>query len=185
MKFLWVAVIFMLVAGGVLYLSSHSSSVWETLAEKQGGGVGAPEEIVEKNGVTMAEVKQAVNENLPKLLPAVYGGSVFCAFFVYGFDVNETNNRIEAAVWAYCEEYYKQNNELSLGAGVSEPVKMNFYLIDSDLVFANFEEPISGEDYASSIKIMFPEYAKEILKGYSPWQFSPSPREQAAAYFKS
>ncbi len=129
-----------------------------------------------------------INEQLKSYLPEIgqpgYNGQVFCAHHLYGFDEEKENNLVKAYAWAYCEEYYQENGQLKMGFGVSEPVLVIMELKEGVLTAKSYKEPGNGSLYAPSIKEMFPEnYATKAIVGYQVDQLSPSPKEQAEAYY--
>jgi hypothetical protein len=129
-----------------------------------------------------------IEEQLKTYLPSIgelsYNGKLFCTHHLYGFDEDKENNQIKVYVWAYCEEYYLENNQLKMGFGVSEPVLVTMETKDGALVATSYREPGNGSLYAPSIKEMFPEkYAQDAINGFSVDQLKPSPKEQAEAFY--
>ena len=134
--------------------------------------------------VSEALINDQLKSYLPRILEPAYNGKVFCAYHLYGFDEDKSTNMVKAYVWAYCEEYYQQNGQLTMGSGVSEPVLVTLELQNGVLGVQGHQEPGNGSLYASSIKEMFPEkYFNEVIKGYQVDQFKPSPKEQAEEYY--
>jgi hypothetical protein len=135
--------------------------------------------------VNMATVDEAVKEYLPvKIIIADPGARVFCSHHIYGFDDDINSNQISAYVWAYCEEYFLKDERVTMGQGVSYPIKINLKIQNSKLIAVNHEEPVDGSGYGASIEKMFPEdFAKEAIRGYDIAKFNPSPEEQAKTFY--
>jgi hypothetical protein len=133
-----------------------------------------------------ALINQVLEEYLPSILKAAYGGKVFCSHYLYGYDQKEEKSEFYVYVWVNCEEYYKQGTNLKLGSGVSMPVRVSLASQNGKLVPQGYIEPENGEGYASSIKAMFPEnYASDAILGYDVSKFPQSPGSQAKEFFKS
>lgn len=120
-----------------------------------------------------------------QLVTDIYPQSkVFCSYHTYGTAKDEETMITFAYLWVYCEEYYLQNGQLAMGQGVSYPIKLTIEEKEGKYIVQDREEPLDGEDYAKSIKNMFPaKYAESAIKGYNLGKFNPSPNEQAKMYF--
>jgi hypothetical protein len=120
-----------------------------------------------------------------QLVTDIYPQSkVFCSYHTYGTEKEAVHNYTYAYVWAYCEEFYLQNGKLAMGQGISYPIRITFEEIDGELTAQGYDEPISGDGYAQSIRDIFPaKYAAQAIKGYDVKKFSPNPEEQAKMYF--
>ncbi len=129
--------------------------------------------------------KESIENYLNKnILKPEFGGKVFCSFYKYGSSENE--NKIDYYLWAYCEEYYKSNEEIKMGSGVSIPVKLNAIINNNQMEIIDFEQPIDGEGYPKSIKDMFPEeYEKEAINGFDINKFTENPKTKAYEFYKT
>lgn len=119
------------------------------------------------------------------IIPDIYPQSrVFCSYHTYGTQKDNELNYTYAYLWVYCEEYYMENGQLSMGQGISYPIKLTVEEIGGKLDVQSHEEPEDGAGYAQSIKTMFPEkYAEAAISGYDVKRFNPNPEEQARMYF--
>ena len=126
-------------------------------------------------------IEEYLNNNI---LKPEYGGKVFCVFNKYGSE--ETNNQISYYLWVYCEEYYKKNEDVLIGSGVSMPVRLNATKNENRIEIENFQQPIDGEGYSKSIKDMFPEgYAKTAINGFDISKLSENPKAKAYEFYKA
>ena len=97
-----------------------------------------------------------------------------------GFGITEDDNYRYAYMWIAEESYYVVDNKIISGSGSSMPYKFTFELNDNKVV--KYEIPKDGNEYASSIKEMYPddienkvinyqwkddEFIKEVKKYYS------------------
>ena len=127
-----------------------------------------------------AVIENYINENV---LKPEFGGKVFCVFNKYGSE--ENNDKIYYYLWAYCEEYYKKDDVILMGSGVSMPVKLIASKNKNGIQIESFIQPLDGEDYSKSIRNMFPEnYALEAIKGFDINKFPQSPKEKAYEFFR-
>lgn len=142
-----------------------------------------------KNNNQIPPIEESLSEDLlieeylnKNILKPEYEGKVFCSFYKYGSE--EKDNQIFYYLWAYCEEYYKKDNKVSMGSGVSMPVRLNSIKNGNQIEIKNFEQPIDGEGYLGSIKNMFPEnYATEAINGFDISTLSENPKEKAYKFF--
>jgi len=87
-------------------------------------------------------------------------------------------------LWGYCEEYYIKGETITLGTGVSEPIKLAFKNDGKRLTFDSVITPKDGNEYENSIRIIFPEeHVKQALEGVDTKQMVPSPKTQADNYY--
>jgi hypothetical protein len=136
-------------------------------------------------------VKESSSEDLQieeyldtNILNPEYGGKIFCVFHKYGS--KEINNKISYYLWTYCEEYYKKGNQILMGSGVSMPVRLNIEKDGNNLKIIGFNKPTDGEEYAKSIKEMFPEkYSSDAINGFDVTIFPKSPKEKADQYYNN
>ncbi len=88
-------------------------------------------------------------------------------FFDYkGFGISQENNKKYAYMWVLEEAYYVVNGDYHPGPGSSMPYKFEF---EDDKV-VNYEVPMDGTYYASSIKEMFPDDIEDDILNYKPWE---------------
>lgn len=135
--------------------------------------------------INSTSVNEAIDVYLPKrIIVADSGAHVFCSKHLYGYEENKNSTQITAYVWTYCEEYFLKDNTLTMGQGVSFPIKIYLKVQKGKLVATSHEEPIDGWGYDSSIRKMFPEgYAAEAIRGFDITKFNPSPEEQAKVFY--
>lgn len=86
----------------------------------------------------------------------------FQIFFDYkGFGISQKEDRKYAYMWILEESYYVENGELKTGSGSSMPYKITF---ENDKV-VDYQIPMDGSYYASSIREMFPnDIENQILQ---------------------
>jgi len=131
-------------------------------------------------------IKETLKSSLSKVaLKPEYGGSVFCSNHLYGFDEDKDSKMISVYVWVYCEEYFKEAQDIKMGSGVSYPIKVAMEIQKGTLGIQGIEVPQDGEGYASSIRDMFPDqYETEAINGFDVALLYPTPKQQAGEYFK-
>jgi len=120
-----------------------------------------------------------------KIVYDIYPQSkVFCSYHTYGTEKDEEHNYTYAYLWVFCEEYYIEGNQPVLGQGVSYPVKLIVEEEDGKFTVQSHEEPEDGENYAKSIRNMFPDkFEDAAINGYKTERFNPNPLDQAKMYF--
>jgi hypothetical protein len=183
-RFVWI--IFLLIL--VVFVGWVSVNQLKTQKAETSTKSPTPTQIQEETTVPQPVSESLINEQLQSFLPSIgelsYNGKLFCAHHLYGFNEDKENGQVKVYIWAYCEEYYLENNQLKMGFGVSEPVLATMELKDGGLVATSYREPGNGSLYASSIKEMFPEkYATEAINGFTVAELKPSPKEQAEAFY--
>lgn len=125
-------------------------------------------------------IEEYLNSNV---LEPEYGGKIFCVFHKYGSD--QKDNELAIYLWVYCEEYYKKGKEVSMGAGVSMPIKLNAKGSEEKFEILNYQKPVDGEGWLKSVKNIFPEeYLSDIINGFNIENFTQTPREKAFEYYK-
>lgn len=136
-------------------------------------------ESVNQNETEETIIEKYISNNL---LKPEFGGKVFCVFHNYSLEKNETENNYY--LWIYCEEYYKKDNKVLMGSGVSMPVKLETKKVNGAIEILNYQKPQDGEDYAKSIKEMFPDKFENLaINGFDITQFPVSPKQKADIYF--
>lgn len=166
---------------GALYAYSNRSQI-KSLFNKAESGTTTTEQ---SSPINPASVNEALETYLPKrIIVADPGAHVFCSKHLYGYEENKNNAQVSVYVWAYCEEYFLKDDTVTMGQGVSFPVKVFLKVQNGKLIATSHEEPVDGYDYANSIRKMFPEdYAAEAVRGYDIAKFKPSPEEQAKTFY--
>ena len=98
------------------------------------------------------------------ILQAEFGGEVFCAYEMYGWE--QTSSDATAWLWVHCEEYYLTDGELRTGSGLSSPISVHAAESDSGWTMVGHDEPELGDLYLDSVREMFPPtYADRALEG--------------------
>lgn len=135
--------------------------------------------------INLESINEAVDTYLPKrIIIADSGAHVFCSKHLYGYEESKNSAQVLAYLWTYCEEYFLKDEAVTMGQGVSFPIKIFLKIQNGKLVATSHEEPLDGEGYANSIHKMFPEgYAVEAIRGYDINKFKPSPEEQAKTFY--
>lgn len=81
-----------------------------------------------------------------------------------GFGITEDENYRYAYMWIAEESYYVVDNMIISGSGSSMPYKFTFELNDNKVV--KYEIPKDGNEYASSIKEMYPDDIENKVINY-------------------
>ncbi|MBR1416570.1 MAG: hypothetical protein IJ572_01990 [Bacilli bacterium] len=81
-----------------------------------------------------------------------------------GFGITEDDNYRYAYMWISEESYYVVDNKIISGSGSSMPYKFTFELNDNKVV--KYEIPKDGNEYASSIKEMYPDDIENKVINY-------------------
>ena len=81
-----------------------------------------------------------------------------------GFGITEDDNYRYAYMWISEESYYVVDNKIISGSGSSMPYKFTFELNDNKVV--KYEIPKDGNEYASSIKEMYPNDIENKVINY-------------------
>ena len=81
-----------------------------------------------------------------------------------GFGITEDDNYRYAYMWIAEESYYVVDNKIISGSGSSMPYKFTFELNDNKVV--KYEIPKDGNEYASSIKEMYPDDIENKVINY-------------------
>lgn len=83
-----------------------------------------------------------------------------------GFGISQENDKKYAYMWVLEEEYYVVKGDCHAGHGSSMPYKIEF---ENDKP-VNYEVPMDGTFYSSSIKEMFPDDIEDDILNYKPWE---------------
>jgi hypothetical protein len=86
---------------------------------------------------------------------AAFGGRVFCAYDVLATE--QAGNITTLYLWALCLEYYREQQQLEKGAGVSLPVALTLQNQAGSLRVLEHKVPGDGKDYGKDIKAIFPQ----------------------------
>jgi len=106
-----------------------------------------------------------LDENL--LLPN-FGGKVFTAHEILGAKAEEIY------VWAYAQEFYKQNNALEKGTGLSCPAVLTIDSQDGkEVKIVDHKLPRDGSFYSQDIKTMFPKKVQDAIFNINQGQTIP------------
>jgi len=134
---------------------------------EESGKKATPSAPPEQTNVDENQLNQAIEKYLEEeLVSPSFGGKVFCAHHLYGWEYNKTTATYYAFVWAYCQEFYPKDGTLAQGTGVSEPVRMAVEKANGEFLIVSRDEPADGSNYSASIKQMFPpQYADLAIKG--------------------
>ena len=81
-----------------------------------------------------------------------------------GFGITEDDDYRYAYMWIAEESYYVADNKIISGSGSSMPYKFTFELNDNKVV--KYEIPKDGNEYASSIKEMYPDDIENKVINY-------------------
>lgn len=138
------------------------------------------------NSLTDKDIKEEVFFTLPQfIMKPEFGGKVFCADSILGYDKSLSDKSISVYVWAYCEEYYLKGATVKLGAEVSRPVKIKYTSLNQKLNYDSITMPKEGGGYRESIAEMFPEKIQDqVMAGIDNATLIPSPQVQADNYYK-
>lgn len=80
-----------------------------------------------------------------------------------GFGIEEKNDKKYVYMWILDESYYVRNDKLRSGSGSSMPYKFTF---ENDKV-VNYQTPMDGSYYSSSIRDIFPDTIENKVLGYN------------------
>jgi hypothetical protein len=138
------------------------------------------------NSLTDKEIQEEVFFTLSQyVIKPEFGGKVFCADSIFGYDKTVSEKSISVYVWAYCEEYYLKGSTVRLGAAVSKPVKVKYISVNQKLNYDSIIVPNEGSGYKESITEMFPkEFQDQAVAGIDNTTLIPSPKVQADNYYK-
>jgi len=107
-------------------------------------------------GVSLANaITTYLDENL---VAPNFGGKVFTAYEILGAKAEEIY------VWAYAQEFYKENNALEKGTGLSCPVVLTVDSQDEKEVnIIDHKVPRDGSFYSQDIKTLFPKKVQDAI----------------------
>jgi hypothetical protein len=178
---------FFLIASAILFGigATYAFKNREQIGSQFGQSEGSAPTTGQTSLINLESVNEAIDNYLSKrIIIAKSGAHVFCSKHLYGYEESKNSAQVPAYVWVYCEEYFLKDETVTMGQGVSFPIKIYLKIQNGKLVAIRHEEPIDGEGYGSSIRKMFPEgYASEAIRGYDINKFNPSPEEQAKAFY--
>ncbi len=105
----------------------------------------------------------ALREHLEENLASPgFSGEMFCAYEVFGGEPR--GDTAVVYLWAECIEYYVEDGELKMGTGISLPLVLSVLPEDTGYSFVACAVPENGEQYAESVRRIFPkEYLGKIL----------------------
>lgn len=93
-----------------------------------------------------------------KVMQPIWGGKVFSSFKLFK-EVGDT-----LYIWAYIQEYYKEEGKVELGTGWSVPMEISIEDTLSEITIKNIFVPGDGDSYEKDIKKNFPsDIRKEVL----------------------
>ncbi len=82
-----------------------------------------------------------------------FGGRTYCEYELFGVEAKD--QEIVYYLWAFCQEYYiDQNNELQAGMALGGPVALTARIVDGQLTFLSHR---AFEDDYEAAKEVFPE----------------------------
>ena len=138
------------------------------------------------NSLSEKDIKEEVFYTLPQyVIKPEFGGKIFCANSIFGFDKAASEKSLFVYVWASCEEYYLKGTVVKLGAAISTPLKLKYISVSQKLVYESITLPKNGSEYKSSIAEMFPsQFQAPAIAGIDPAALIPSPKLQADNYYK-
>lgn len=136
--------------------------------------------------LTHQEVNKVVFNALPgEIFQSELKGKVFCANHLYGYVTDADQNLVYAYIYAHCEEYILEGEDIVLGKGISVPLRILFKYKNDNLIFDSISLPKDGSDYVKSINEIFPEkYTGDVLTPIDTSTLVPSPKTQADNYYK-
>jgi hypothetical protein len=113
------------------------------------------------------------------------GGVVFEAHELYGTE--KKDDKTYAYIWSVQQEYKYTDGKLENGAGLSIPLVLIMSMDkDSKYTVLEYKVPKDGEQYASSIKELFPkEYHEKILTRTNSAELEEIVKQKAQNYFIS
>jgi hypothetical protein len=85
-----------------------------------------------------------------------FGGKVFCAY--EGLNAKQDEGGM-MYVWAMCLEYHLEQDELTLGSGVSVPVALQVEQINDHYGIVGHVTPRDGTFYGEDVRASFPQSA--------------------------
>lgn len=179
-------IILLLLFAGILvglYYSFFSGDDWE-------GTFGIPVSISDEQKyaekLSDKDIEEFLFYNLPdRVITPEFGGKVFCANQIYGSDKNYKENLLDIYAYSFCEEYYLKDRVVTLGTGISTPLKITFAITRTDLTFKSVSIPNLGSDYNNSLLTVFPQkILPEVRMQVDTKTLIPLPKTQAENYYK-
>jgi hypothetical protein len=85
-----------------------------------------------------------------------FGGEVVCAYEVLNAEQGEEGKMY---VWAMCLEYYLEQDELTLGSGISAPVALEIDQITDHYEIVGHVTPRDGTFFGQDVRASFPKSA--------------------------
>jgi len=165
------------------YYFIFSNEEWNDEGSLSKGFLSEEQKYLES--LTEKEIQKQVFYTMSQeVLKPQFGGKVFCASKLYGFNIDPEDLILNVYLWGYCEEYYIKGETITLGTGISQAMKLTFKTDGNRLMFDSIVTPKDGYDYENSINIIFPEeHVKQALEGPDTKQMIPSPKTQADNYY--
>ncbi|MHB8107966.1 MAG: hypothetical protein ACYDH4_11160, partial [Candidatus Cryosericum sp.] len=103
-----------------------------------------------------------------KILQPGFGGTVFCAYSLFGSEIKD--NKMYIYLWAFWQEYRSENRQLVTGTGMSCPIALVATPSQRGYTVTGYQLPENGTAYVPSIRKMFPlAYYKEIFSSTHPF----------------
>lgn len=135
--------------------------------------------------LTQKEIQKEIFYGMPeRVLKPEFGGKVFCASELYGFDKDPDELSINIYLYGYCEEYYIKGETVTLGVSFSTPMRIVFKVYRQELVFDSLTAPKDGGEYTDPIEDIIPEkYVGRALQRPETTKMIPSPKTQAENYY--
>jgi len=93
-----------------------------------------------------------------KVIRPLYSGKVFSAFSLF------KNEGDTLYIWAYMQEYYKEDNAIKQGSGWSVPMEIIIKETPQEVIIKRLFTPSDGDMYTKGIRNHFPaDIQKQIL----------------------
>ncbi|KNY28295.1 hypothetical protein [Pseudobacteroides cellulosolvens] len=146
--------------------------------------------VVEDKNLKQSDKQNTIDDVISKYLEQKFdfkaiGGVVFEAHELYG--VEKKDDKTYAYIWSVQQEYKYTDGKLENGAGLSIPLVLVMNADrDNKYTVLEYKAPKDGEQYASSIKEMFPkEYHEKILTRTNSAELEEIVKQKAQNYFIS
>ena len=110
-------------------------------------------------------IKNFLENNFLKQPPK---GKTFASYQLLGVSAN--HDTINAFIWAYIMNYSPGISGPSENSGMSIPVKISLLSSNEKFQVLNTEYPAEGENYAESVRSIFPEQFHEWIWGSEKYQ---------------
>lgn len=114
-----------------------------------------------------------------------HGGKTFAGYHLLGVSTN--HDTINAFIWAYIMNYSAGISGPSENSGLSIPLKIRLLYSNEKIQVQNAEYPEEGENYAESVRNIFPDKFQEWIWGSEKYQtiqlLKQEMLEEATAYY--